>query len=64
MENVIRAIDGDSPLKRQASVGDRLVSINGNRIRDVLDYKYYAYDRDLHLVLVRPDGTEFRVHVR
>ena len=64
MENVIRAIDGDSPLKRQASVGDRLVSINGNRIRDVLDYKYYAYDRDLHLVLARPDGTEFRVHVR
>ena len=64
MENVIRAIDGDSPLKRHAAVGDRLVSINGNRIRDVLDYKYYAYDRDLHLVLAHPDGTEFRVHVR
>ncbi len=64
MENVIRAIDGDSPLKKRASAGDRLVSINGKRIRDVLDYKYYAYDRDLHLVLAHPDGTEFRVHVR
>ena len=64
MKNVIRAIDRGSPLEKHASVGDRLVSINGRQIRDVLDYKYYAYDRDLHLVLAHPDGKEFRVHVR
>ena len=64
MENVIRAIDPGSPLQHRAAVGDRLVSINGKPIRDVLDYKFYAYDRDLHLVLRRPDGAEYRLRVR
>ena len=64
MENVIRAIDPDSPLEHRTAVGDRLISINGKPIRDVLDYKFYAYDRDLHLVLCRPDGVEYRLHVQ
>lgn len=63
MENVIRSIDPGSPLENRAAVGDRLLSINGKRILDVLDYKFYAYDRDLHLLLARPDGMEYRLHV-
>ena len=47
MENVIRAIDPGSPLERRVHPGDRLLSVNGKPIRDVLDYKFYAYDRDL-----------------
>lgn len=31
--------------------GDELVSINGRVIRDVLDYKFYSYDRSLKLEL-------------
>ena len=64
MENVIRAVDAGSPVRNYVAVGDRLLSVNGNRILDVLDYKFYAYDRDLHLVLARPDGREYRLHVR
>ena len=64
MENVIRRIDPGSPLERRAAPGDRLMSINGHPILDVLDYKFYAYDRDLQLVLKHPDGAEFRLHVR
>ena len=64
MENVIRALDPGSPLEGRAAVGDRLMSINGHVIRDVLDYKFHAYDRDLKLVLQRPDGSEYRLHVR
>ncbi len=64
MENVIRAIDPGSPLQGRAAPGDRLLSVNGRKILDVLDYKFYAYDRDLHLILARPDGTEYRLHVR
>ena len=63
MENVIRSIDPGSPLEGRISVGDRLLSINGRHILDVLDYKFYAYDRDLHLLLSRPDGTEYRIHL-
>ena len=63
MENVICTIDPGSPLEHRASVGDRLLSINGKQILDVLDYKFYAYDRDLQLLLAHPDGREYRLHV-
>lgn len=63
-ENRIRTIDLTSPLKGKAEVGECLVSINGNRIVDVLDYKFFAYDRALTVVLRRPDGSEYSVHVR
>ncbi len=64
MENIIRSIDPGSPLEHRAAAGDRLVSINGKTIRDVLDYKFYAYDRDLRLALERPDGSEYHLHIR
>lgn len=62
--NIIKAIDRDSPLRHRAKVGDALVSINGNRIVDVLDYKFFAYDRDLRVVLRRPGGEEYAVRLR
>ena len=43
-ENVISKIEDTSPLRPWAHIGDRVVSINGNEVRDVLDYKFYAYD--------------------
>ena len=63
-ENRIRSIDATSPLRGKAQIGDTLWSINGNRILDVLDYKFFAYDRNLQLVLRRSDGTEYTLHVR
>ena len=63
MENVIKSIDHTSPLRHRAQPGDALLSINGQRILDVLDYKFYAYDRELALVLRRPDGTEYSLQV-
>jgi len=64
MKNVIRSIDPGSPLAGRAQVGDSLISINGRRIVDVLDYKFYAYDTRLHVVLRRPDGEEYGVELR
>ena len=52
MENVIRSIDPGSPLEKRAAVGDRLLSINGKRILDVLDYKFYAYDRPTTVICI------------
>lgn len=63
MENIIKSIDSDSPLRHKAKPGDRLISINDNKILDVLDYKFFAYDRKLRVVLKRPDGHEYTVHV-
>ena len=64
MENVIKSIDAASPLLGKASVGDTLVSINGHRIVDVLDYKFFAYDTRLTVRLRRPDSSEYELHLR
>ena len=63
-ENKIKSIDPGSPLRHRAEPGDVLLSINGNRIIDVLDYKYFAYDPSLALRLRRPDGTEYELQIR
>ena len=63
MENVIKSIDRDSPLRHKVQPGDALLSINGHRIIDVLDYKFYAYDRALSLRLRRPDGSEYELQL-
>lgn len=51
MKNIIKSIDETSPLFNKAKIGDELLSINGNDISDVLDYKYYAYDTNLEVKL-------------
>ena len=43
--------------------GDRLISINGNAIRDVLDYRFYLTERVVVLTLDR-SGEEYEVTVR
>ena len=63
MENLIKSIDPGSPLEGKARIGDNLISINGKRVVDVLDYKFYAYDRRLDVLLRRPDGSEYHVEV-
>ena len=64
MENVIKSIDTGSRMAHHASPGDTVVSINGNLIRDVLDYKFYSYDRRLTIVLRSPEGKERTVKIR
>ena len=63
-DNYIKSVDPTSPLRGKAEVGDTVVSINGNEILDVLDYKFFAYDRELDVILRRPDGSEYAVRVR
>ena len=63
MENIISSIDSTSPLKGRVNVGDRLLSINANPVRDVLDYKYYAYDSALTVLFSRPDGSEYTLEI-
>ena len=63
-DNYIKFVDPTSPLHGAAQIGDTIVSINGNEILDVLDYKFFAYDRVLDVVLQRPDGERYTVHVK
>ena len=60
---VIKSIAPHSPMHRKAAPGDRLVSVNGNAIIDVLDYMYYTYDARLTVELCAPDGRTKTVKV-
>ena len=42
---------------------DLLVSINGNEIGDVLDYRFYLTEREVTLALIR-DGSALRITIR
>lgn len=43
--------------------GDSLISINGNNITDVLDYRFYATEKKLDILLCR-DGKQISVSVK
>ena len=63
-DNYIKSVDPTSPLHGRVNAGDTITAINGNEILDVLDYKFYAYDRELLVKLRRPDGSEYELSVR
>jgi len=64
MLSAITKIEETSPLRHKVRRGDRLASINGNPIHDVLDYKYFAYDPDLRLEFVTAEGKLRLVRVK
>ena len=43
--------------------GDRLLKINGNKIEDILDYKYYITDEYLEIDVLKVDGDYWTVEV-
>ena len=60
----IKEIIPDTPAYRthKINAGDSLISINGHRINDVLDYMYYSAENELALIISR-NGTEFTVNI-
>lgn len=64
MGSVITKIEKNSPLRHKAKPGDRLVSINGKAIEDVLDYKFFSYDTRLEMVLEDQSGRQRSLRVK
>lgn len=64
MLTAITKIEETSPLRHKVKPGDRLFSINGRRITDVLDYKYFAYDSDLRMEFITAEGKLRLVRIR
>lgn len=56
MSTVIVTIDRRSPAERAGiRPGEKLISINGHDVADVLDYRFYSYDKNPELVLESGD---------
>ena len=65
MSTVIASVDSNSPAQRaHIAPGERLLTINGHPIADVLDYRFYGYDAKAELRLRRPNGKEHTVRIR
>lgn len=47
---------GSLAYKKNISAGDSLISVNGNVINDVLDYRFYLNDKKLRLVVKGANG--------
>ena len=59
MSAIITKIDPRSPAEKAGlQVGETLLTIGGRAIRDVLDYKFYAYDPQLSLEIQGKDGAK------
>ena len=57
MSTVITSIDRRSPAERAGvRTGEKLISIGGHPVEDVLDYRFFGYDGDPELVLESPAG--------
>ena len=64
MKHIVSSVDAVSPLRRKVNKGDELISVNGHRIIDVLDYKFYCYEPHLVLQFRTPDGKMKLVGVK
>lgn len=65
MGTVITSIDRRSPAERAGvRTGEKLLSIGGHAVEDVLDYRFFGYDRDPELVLEAPGGSRRTVRVK
>ncbi len=49
---------GSRAYRAGLEVGDKLLTINGNEINDVLDYRFYLADTRLHIVIERNGKTD------
>ncbi len=65
MSAIITKIDPKSPAdKAGLRVGETLLSIGGHPIQDVMDYKFYAYDPQLTLVVQTAAGARRTVSLK
>ncbi len=63
----VKVFDIDSNCKcakKGISPGDKLISINGNSINDVLDYRFYSDDEKLILRFLTDKGKQKKVVIR
>ncbi|MBQ8880288.1 MAG: DUF512 domain-containing protein [Clostridia bacterium] len=63
MVKIQNVITGSRADKRGIRPGDTLISINGNSINDVLDYRFYLTESSVTLLFSRED-TEYTVNIK
>lgn len=61
---VVTQTEKGSPAERAGiNEGDKIISINGEKIADVLDYRFFSADPELYVAVLKPDGEEQEVYI-
>jgi len=61
----ITKIDVKSPAEKAGfQIGDTIKAINGHNIEDVLDYKFYTYEKKLDVTVINESGEERTLKLR
>ena len=64
MEFIIREIaSGSISEKSGLKAGDRIISINGEKLIDNIDLEFLLAEEELFLVIVRDNGTKLDIHI-
>lgn len=63
-EHIIKTVEpGSIAEELELSPGDVLVSVNGQPVRDVLDYHYLTNEEYLEILVRKPDGEEWELEI-
>lgn len=64
MKNVIINVEvGSIAEELEIEVGDILLTINGEEVKDVFDYRYMCQEEYLEVVIIKPDGEEWELEI-
>lgn len=62
--HIIKEIEAGSIAEElELSAGDELISINGNKVKDVFDYHYLIKEEALTVLIKKPDGEEWELDI-
>jgi len=60
---VLSVEEGSAAFEGGIEAGDILLSINGKKIKDIFDYKFYTSEEEVELVLLDKDSNEYVVQI-
>jgi putative radical SAM enzyme (TIGR03279 family) len=58
-----KVLPGGIAEEMEIEPGDRLISVNGNPLRDIIDYNFFTAENDLTLEIVKKNGEVWEVKI-
>ena len=58
-----KVMPGSVASELEIEAGDRLLAINGHRLRDIIDYNFFSAEEELTLEVVKSDGEVWEIEV-
>lgn len=60
---VSKVYEGSIAWEMEVEPGDELLSINGETVRDILDYRFLCKEEELLVLIRKPDGEEWELEI-